>query len=83
MSFKAVTIEADTGPLTEILERGEEGITARNKQSVAKPVLFSPTQQPRTFGAYTGKIRMTDDFAAPLPEDYWFGGIYADLSVSV
>lgn len=53
MSSKAVTIEAGTGLLTELLERverGEEFSITRDKQPVAKLALFSSAQQPRTFG---------------------------------
>ena len=27
----------------------------------------------RTVGEYEGKIRMTDDFTAPLPDSFWLG----------
>ncbi|MDM8541219.1 hypothetical protein QUF90_09030 [Desulfococcaceae bacterium HSG9] len=27
----------------------------------------------RTFGEYIGKIEMSDDFNAPLPDDFWTG----------
>ena len=27
----------------------------------------------RTFGEYIGKIEMSDDFNAPLPDEFWLG----------
>ena len=76
MSSKAVTIEAESAQLNELLilvEKGQEIIIARGRKPVAKLVAISHQPQRRTFGMYAGKIRMTDDFAEPLPEDYWLG----------
>ena len=76
MSSKAVTIEAESAQLNELLilvEKGQEIIIARDKKPVAKLVAVSHQPQLRTFGMYAGKIRMTDDFADPLPDDYWLG----------
>jgi hypothetical protein len=28
----------------------------------------------RVFGEYQGKIRMSEDFNDPLPNDFWLGG---------
>ena len=30
-------------------------------------------QEQRTVGEYVGKIKMADDFTAPLPDSFWLG----------
>jgi antitoxin (DNA-binding transcriptional repressor) of toxin-antitoxin stability system len=58
------------------LKAGEEIVIVRDNTPLAK--LVAPTQplaKNRTFGRYKGKIKMSDDFDAPLPDDFWLGGI--------
>lgn len=52
--------------LVERVEKGEEILIARNGQPVAKLVSIKP--QTRRPGMLKGRIRMSDDFDAPLPE---------------
>ncbi len=41
-------------------------IDTRKRESVEIPVK-------RTYGEYIGKIKMSDDFNAPLPDAFWLG----------
>ena len=34
----------------------------------------------RTFGEYIGKIEMSDDFNAPLPDEFWSGDSYETVA---
>jgi prevent-host-death family protein len=53
----------------ERAEKGEEIIIARGPLPVAR---LTPLEQPKrtiVFGALEGKLRVPDDFDAPLPDD--------------
>ncbi|OQX18624.1 MAG: hypothetical protein BWK80_37890 [Desulfobacteraceae bacterium IS3] len=32
-----------------------------------------PTQPERPIGQYAGKMRMSEDFSEPLPDEFWLG----------
>jgi len=53
--------------LIDVVEHGEEFIIARHNRPVAKLVMLSSTMV-RKPGSMKGKIRMADDFNAPLPD---------------
>jgi prevent-host-death family protein len=57
--------------LSKILDRvsaGEEIIIARAGKPVARLVPLEPDGRPRVPGAYAGRIRIAEDFDAPLPD---------------
>jgi len=53
--------------LVEQVENGEEVILARAGKPVARVVAIRNTGR-RTFGQWRGRVHMSDDFDAPLPE---------------
>ena len=56
--------------LLERVEQGEEIILARAGKPIARLVRFEQPKRPnRVGGQWRGKIRMSDDFDAPLPEE--------------
>lgn len=55
--------------LVERAERGEEIIIARSGRPVARLVPLAGAEKPRVFGRMRGKIRIADDFDAPLPDE--------------
>jgi len=55
--------------LVERAARGEEIIIARSGRPVARLVPLAGQERPRVFGRMRGKIRIADDFDAPLPDD--------------
>ena len=58
------------------VEAGEEVVIARRGQPVARLVRCNPRGK-RRFGAMKGKIKITDAFVEPLPEEElkrWEGG---------
>jgi prevent-host-death family protein len=61
--------------LVEQVENGEEVILARAGKPVARVVAIRSTGR-RTLGQWRRRVRMSDDFDAPLPEAElaaWFG----------
>jgi prevent-host-death family protein len=55
--------------LVERAEHGEEIIIARSGRPVARLVPLEGLDKPRIFGRMRGKIRIADDFDAPLPDE--------------
>ena len=56
--------------LLEQIEKGEEVVIARHRKPVARliPYTIKPVQQ-RQLGSKQGKITLSKDFNAPLPDD--------------
>ncbi|WP_456411078.1 type II toxin-antitoxin system Phd/YefM family antitoxin [Oceanithermus sp.] len=76
---KKVNVHAAKTHLSRLLEEvllGEEVVIARGGRPVARLVPLQETPARRTPGTARGKVRMADDFDAPLPEDLAeaFGG---------
>lgn len=59
--------------LLEKVERGEEVVIARAGKPVAKLVPLVQSSPPEP-GYLKGKVQMSDDFDAPLPDSFWLGG---------
>ena len=54
--------------LVELAERGEEIVIARAGEPVARIVALRAGTR-RVLGQWRGRVRMADDFDAPLPAD--------------
>ncbi|WER50434.1 type II toxin-antitoxin system Phd/YefM family antitoxin [Cupriavidus sp. WKF15] len=55
--------------LIEEVAAGEEVVIAKAGKPMARIVPFDKPKSPRRLGGLKGKIRMADDFDAPLPDD--------------
>jgi len=55
--------------LIDEVQNGAEIVTARANRPVARLVPFREEQRPRRPGYLKGKVRVADDFDAPLPPD--------------
>jgi prevent-host-death family protein len=55
--------------LVESVMHGKEMIIAKSGKPVAKLVPISSKKPKRRLGVLKGKIKIADDFDAPLPED--------------
>ena len=67
-----VTIHTAKTTLSQLIARaeaGEEIVLARGAHPVAKIVPIVPAATKRHFGAYSGKVAVSDAFFEPLPED--------------
>jgi len=67
-----VSVYAAKTQLSRLLDRatrGEEIVITRHGKPVARIVPVDRRRTPRKLGALRGKIRVTADFDAPLPEE--------------
>ena len=55
--------------LVEAAAAGEEIIIAKSGRPMAKLIALEAPEQPRRPGALRGRIRMHEDFDAPLPPE--------------
>jgi len=55
--------------LVEDAARGDEIVIAKAGKPVARLVALDSARMPRRPGALKGKIQVSDDFDAPLPDD--------------
>lgn len=77
MATKTVSLEQAESHLSELIraaEQGEDIVIAEGDRPRVKlvPIVQSPKKK-RVFGQHRGKIHMSEDFDAPLPDDFWFG----------
>lgn len=54
-------------------EAGEEIVITRHGRPVARLIPIVKQGQPRKLGSLRGKVRMSDDFDQPLPEEVMAG----------
>ena len=58
--------------LSELVDKAnddEDVIIARNGRPVARLVKYAQERSRRRLGTLAGRVRMADDFDAPLPDD--------------
>ncbi len=70
--MKSVNIHEAKTHLSRLLDevsRGEEVTIAKAGKPIARLVPVSTSRPTRTPGFLRGKIRISDDFDAPLPDD--------------
>lgn len=70
--MKPVNMHEAKTHLSRLVERaaaGEEIIIAKGGRPVARLVGLDRDPSPRVFGRMRGKIRLADDFDAPLPPE--------------
>ncbi|NOY70716.1 MAG: type II toxin-antitoxin system Phd/YefM family antitoxin [Deltaproteobacteria bacterium] len=67
--MQQVNIHTAKTNLSKLIAEGKEVVIARYGQPVAKLVPFKPLRKDRVPGSAKGKIRMSDDFLEPLPDD--------------
>lgn len=71
MDFQVNIHEAKTH-FSKLLKRvmaGEEIIIAKGGKPIARLIPITPKSKTRVPGSARGKIRISEDFDAPLPED--------------
>jgi antitoxin (DNA-binding transcriptional repressor) of toxin-antitoxin stability system len=77
MAPKIVTVQEAAGHLLELIalvEQGQEVVIVHDDQPKVKLVPVGQAPQKRVFGQHRGKIQMSSDFDAPLPEAFWLSG---------
>lgn len=76
MSTRTVSVQEAEKRLAELIglaQQGDEIVITRDDQATVKLVPIPQKANKRVFGQHRGKIRMREDFDAPLPEDFWLG----------
>lgn len=77
MNTKTVNIHDKEKQLKELLKlvaKGTEVILQHNNVPLARlSPLAKTSPKPRVAGLHKGVISMSDDFDAPLPDDFWLG----------
>jgi len=75
---KTVSVEeAETQlhSLIDLAEQGEEVVIAKSDQAKVKLVPIPVKNEgKRVFGRHRGQAWISEDFDAPLPEDFWLSG---------
>ena len=75
---KIVTVDEAERRLAELIalaSRGEEVVIEQDQQIKVKLVpLPSRMRGRRVFGQHRGQAWISDDFDAPLPDDFWISG---------
>jgi hypothetical protein len=59
----------------ELLDYAEFLLRKTYLLPLVQPVAQQPRLAKRQVGEYIGQITMSEDFEAPLPEEYWLGEI--------
>ncbi len=67
--MEQINIHTAKAQLSKLIADGKEVVIARYGQPVAKLVPIKPFRKDRVPGTAKGKIKMTDDFFAPLPDN--------------
>ena len=76
MSTRTVSVQEAEKRLAELIglaQQGDEIVIARDDQARVKLVPILQKSNKRIFGQHRGKIRMREDFNAPLREGFWLG----------
>jgi prevent-host-death family protein len=69
--MEVINVHAAKTHLSQLLARveaGEELVLARAGHPIARLVPFQATRAPRKFGGWRGRVWISDDFDAPLPD---------------
>lgn len=77
MTTQTVTLQEAQTRLAELLtlaQTGNEIIIAEGNKPLARLVpIATPKRKRRIAGLQRGKIWVSDDFDAPLPDEFWTG----------
>lgn len=75
MSTRTVSAQEAEKRLAELIGLAQQGdvVIARDDQARVKLVPIPQKANKRVFGEHRGKIRMREDFDAPLRDDFWLG----------
>jgi antitoxin (DNA-binding transcriptional repressor) of toxin-antitoxin stability system len=67
--------QADLRSLVAQVTAGTEIVLTDGTTPVARIVRADAPPKSRTAGLHPGAIRTSDDFDAPMPEDFWTGSV--------
>lgn len=67
--FKTHEAKTNLSRLLDEVQEGEEVVISRGNKPMARLIPFSAKKTVRNPGYLQGKIKVADDFDAPLPDD--------------
>lgn len=77
MMTKTVSVKDAQAQFLELLDlvsMGNRVVIQKDEEPLAELVgISAPKKGKRVAGLNRGKIRMSDDFDAPLPDEFWLG----------
>lgn len=77
MTTKTVSVKDAQARFLELLDlvsKGNRVVIQKDKKPLAEIVgLNFPQKRKRVAGLNRGKMRMSNDFDAPLPDEFWLG----------
>jgi len=77
MTTKTVSVKDAQAQFLELLDlvsMGNRIVIQKDEEPLAEIVgISSPKKGKQVAGLNRGKIRMSDDFDAPLPDEFWLG----------
>ena len=66
-------VEKQLADLLAIVECNDEIVIAQNGQPIARLTSVAPKKKKRIAGLNRGMIWTSEDFDAPLPDEFWLG----------
>lgn len=66
-------IEKQLSDLLAIVSNGDEVVIAQNGKPLARLEAVAPKKKKRVAGLNRGMIWTSEDFDAPLPDNFWLG----------
>lgn len=66
-------VEPSLSDLLSLARQGVEVLLVQNDTPLARLFPATPVVRERVRGLHPGEIRTSDDFDAPLPDDFWLG----------
>lgn len=66
-------VEKQLADLLAIVEHGGEIVVAQNGKPIARLASIAATKKKRIAGLNRGSIWTSEDFDAPLPDEFWLG----------
>jgi antitoxin (DNA-binding transcriptional repressor) of toxin-antitoxin stability system len=77
MTTKIVSVKEAQAQFLELLDlvsMGNRVVIQKDEEPLAELLgISSPKKGKRVAGLNRGKMRMSDDFDAPLPDEFWLG----------
>lgn len=74
----AIALDRAEHHLLELVRRAEQGeeiLLCQGDQPLARIVpVDAAVETRRTFGQHRGKAHLSEEFDAPLPDDFWLSG---------
>lgn len=66
-------VEKQLADLLAIIEHSDEIVIAQNGKPIARLASVTPKKKKRIAGLNGGMIWTSEDFDAPLPDEFWLG----------